>query len=210
MMSQTVRDTFGLDEYCINEMKRLIISRFDTISSRAHAQAFGTDSLYDTMRENLCEDLGEYFLTLGKGSISRQCKTALTRLASGDEELRRCLTAQFAFYIYDAKFSDVQQKPHIFWSLADKTVYGDFKKVLAAVLQNPVGARVVNLTTRPAREYIIRRHPRCPFLSGTRAALRNGLCIWRLSAIGKGFEPVAEQGGCRRKRGIAHLPKRAL
>jgi hypothetical protein len=67
-MSKTVRDTFGLDADCMNEMERLIISRFDTIYSPAHALAFSTDPFYDTMRENLCEEFGEDFLTLGKGS----------------------------------------------------------------------------------------------------------------------------------------------
>jgi hypothetical protein len=70
----------------------------------------------------------------------------LTHVAGGDEELQRRLTSQFAIYIlqnkddYDMDFSDVEQKPHILWSLADKTVYGDLKKVLVAVHQNPAGA----------------------------------------------------------------------
>jgi hypothetical protein len=40
----------------------------------------------------------------------------------------------------DDDFSDIQQKPHILWSLADDGLYPDLKRSLVAIHQNPAGA----------------------------------------------------------------------
>jgi hypothetical protein len=75
----------------------------------------------------------------------QQCKTAIFRIAGTDIDLRRRILHQFSHYVQrdeddDDDFSDIQQKPHILWSLAEDDLYSDLKRPLVAIHQNPAGA----------------------------------------------------------------------
>jgi hypothetical protein len=144
-LSTSVMGPFDLDESSSSKLERLIIARFATIYSPAHALAFATDPFFDEMRANMARKFGDDFLTLERGSLNQQCKIALSHIAGDDLDLRRRLISQLALYTMrnrddDMDFSDLAQKPHILWGLADETIYSELKGPLMAIHQNPTGA----------------------------------------------------------------------
>ena len=149
----------SLDDDAIERMTIQTHHRLATIYTEAHALAFATDPMFTDMRIRIAAEFGDEFLQLGKASINHQAKTALARLANGNDDLRRKMFSQFATYITRCKddtttaagndrnvsssfddFEDTMMKPSELWTLCDDSDYSAIKHRLSAVHCNPAGA----------------------------------------------------------------------
>jgi hypothetical protein len=155
-LDATVKESLSLNDDDIDKMITLTHHRLSTIYTEAHALAFATDPMFTEMRTRIAAEFGEEFLQLGKPAIIQQAKTALTRLASGNDDLRRKMFSEFATYItrykdgdaavssHDEKgfddFEDTMMKPAELWTLCDDADYGNIKHLLSALHRNPAGA----------------------------------------------------------------------
>ncbi|CAM6070616.1 unnamed protein product [Sphagnum tenellum] len=134
----SVRSALYLDDTAIEKMISLLHHRLVTIYSEAHCLAFATDPLFGSMRAAITAKYDGAFLEMGKGSINQQSKAALSRIAAGNDELRRQLYTDYGRYIMrpmnaDHDFEEVLFKPSELWSLCDDSSYGSLKGPLSAV-----------------------------------------------------------------------------
>ena len=100
----------------------MIHRRVLTIYTEAHALAFATDPLFTPMCTRIVAKFSKEFLQLEKSSINQQSKAALSRLANGNDDLRRKLFSEFATFIVrpkdkDDDFSDITFKPYAWLSI---------------------------------------------------------------------------------------------
>ena len=71
------------------------------------------------MRTAIATRFGEEFLELGKGSINRQTKTKIARLANGDTDLRISSYGELSSFVIrnnDEDFHDLSIKPAELWT----------------------------------------------------------------------------------------------
>ena len=155
-LDATVKESLSLNDDDIDKMIMLTHHRISTFYTEAHALAFATDPMFTEMRTRIAAEFGEEFLQLGKPAIIQQAKTALTRLASGNDDLRRKMFSEFATYItrykdgdaaassHDEKgfddFEDTMMKPVELWTMCDDADFGNIKHLLSALHRNPAGA----------------------------------------------------------------------
>ena len=144
-LNSVVKDALDLTENDIEQIVTMIHHRFSTIYIEAHALAFATDPLFTPMCTRIVAKFSQEFLQLGKSSINQQSKAALSRLANGNDDLRRKLFSEFATFIVrpkdkDDDFSDITFKPSELWTLSDDHYYGAIKGRLSALHKNPTGA----------------------------------------------------------------------
>lgn len=142
------KDGLSLGDNDVERMMSLTHHRLSTIYTEAHTLAFATDPMFIGMRTRIAAEFGEDFLQLGKPPINQQSKVALSRLANGNDDLRRRMYSEFATFIRSCKddtvtcenFEDIKMKPSELWTLCDDCDYGAIKHLLSAVHQNPTGA----------------------------------------------------------------------
>ena len=144
----------SLNDDDIERMTLLTHHRLATIYSEAHAHAFATDPMFTEMQIRIGAEFGEVFLQLGKTSINHQAKIALSRLASGNDNLRRKMFREFATYITRCNddttandkslfgdFEDTMMKLSELWTLCNNdSEFCAIKHLLSAVHCNPAGA----------------------------------------------------------------------
>jgi hypothetical protein len=147
-LDASVKEGLNLTDGDIDHMIKLTHHRFSTIYTEAHGLAFATDPMFFEMRTSIAAKFSEEFLQLGKTSINQQSKLALSRLANGNENLRRRMFSEFANFITcssndndkNSDFEDVMMKPAELWTLCDDNCYGAIKLPISAVHRNPAGA----------------------------------------------------------------------
>ncbi len=144
-LNSAVKDALDLTVNDIEQIVTMIHHRFSTIYTEAHALAFATDPLFTPMRTRIAAKFSQEFLQLGKSSINQQSKAAISRLANGNDDLRRKLFSEFATFIVrpmdkDDDFSDITFKPSELWTLFDDHYYGAINDRLFALHKNPTGA----------------------------------------------------------------------
>jgi hypothetical protein len=146
-LDATFKDAFNLNDDDVQQMMVITHHRFSTIYTEAHGLAFSTDPMFTDMRSRIAIEFGEEFLQLNKNSLNQQSKVALTRLAHGNEDLRRRMFSEFARFVMRCKdndkdfdFEDIMMKPSELWALCDDSCYGSIKHVLSALHRNPAGA----------------------------------------------------------------------